>query len=459
VARVTDLDDRFQPPYERVRPMARSEVVAREQQDTERQAERWFATHRDRYRTPQRWALDYVMFAKQKPDQVPVPEDSIRAYYERNPLEFTVPARAHVRHILIAFRAGDPPGARAAARAKAADALKRIKAGEDFGTLAKEVSDDRASAAQGGDLGEITRGQVVKEFGDAAFNLKPGEVSPVVESQFGFHVIRLEGLTPSRLRSFEECRAEIHGVLGEAVADSMVQAEANAFAAAASAPGARFEALAASHGGVKSSGPVGVREPIAGLGALPDMEKNIGTLAEGGVTRPIVVEGGFIVARVAQALPPRPASFGEVKEQVIEDMRQEERRAAADSIAAVLRHDLRAGKDLETLAIPLGGLRLSRSFPRRGPIPDLARDSILSADSTLYDEIFAAKPGTVLKPRRGTLGTLFAVVDSVTILNKSQYAEHRAELKEELFEQRTAAWTARLRARATIQLYWKELKL
>jgi parvulin-like peptidyl-prolyl isomerase len=458
VALVTDLDDRFQPPFERVRPMARAEVENRLKQDVERRAERWFETRGDRYRTPRRWVLDYVLFAKQKPDQVPVSEDSIRAYYERNPLEFTVPARAHVRHILVAFRPGDPSGARSAARAKAAEALKRAKAGEDFGALAREYSDDRASAAQGGDLGEITRGQVVKEFGDAAFSLKPGELSPVVESQFGFHVIRLEGMKPSRVRSLEECRAEIHGVLGEAIADSLVESAARSFTAAASAPGARFEALAASHGGVKSSGPVGVREPVPGLGVLPDMEKNVGTLPEGGVTQPIVVEGGFIVARVAKALAPRPATFGEVKEQVVEDMRQEDRRAAADSVATALRQDLRAGKDLETLAIPLGGLRLSRSFPRRGPVPDLARDSLLSADSTLYDEIFAAKPGAVVKPRRGTLGTLFAVVDSVSTLNPSQYAEHRAELKEELFEQRTAAWTERLRARATIQIYSKELQ-
>src|SRR5205823_9028231 len=106
-------------------------------------------------------------------------------------------------------------------------------------------------------------------------------------------------------------------------------------------------------------------------------EKNIGSLPEGAVAGPFVVEGGFAVVRVAQALEPRLATFGEVKEQAVEDMRQEKRRAAADSVAAALQRDLRAGKDLDSLAIPLGGLRTSRSFPRRGPIPDLARDSVL----------------------------------------------------------------------------------
>ncbi|HZE20304.1 MAG TPA: peptidyl-prolyl cis-trans isomerase [Candidatus Angelobacter sp.] len=457
VARVTDRNDRYQPPFEAVRLTARSEVGLKQRRDQEAEAERWFATQHDRYRTPRRWALDYVLFAKMKPEQAPVPEDSIRAYYEANPLEFTEPARAHARHILVSLPPGDAP-ARAAARAKAQEALRRAKAGEDFGSLAKELSDDRGSAAQGGDLGEITRGQVVKEFGDAVFALKPGELSGIVETQFGFHVIRLESLKPQRLRPLDDCRAEIRGVLGAAIADSLNQSAAAAFADAA-AQGHAFEDLAKAHGGVKHVNPVGVREPVEGLGVLPDMEKSIGSLAEGQVSRPIPVEAGLLVARVTRALAPRAATFGEVKEQALEDWRTERQRGIADSTAAALARELRAGKDLESLTLPLGGLRRSRSFPRRGPVPDLARDSVLARDSTFYDEIFAGKPGAVLKPRRGAMGMIFAVVDSVTALNKSQYQEHRAELREEIFEQRSAAWTEKLRARARIEILSRDLKL
>jgi ribosomal protein L29 len=91
-------------------------------------------------------------------------------------------------------------------------------------------------------------------------------------------------------------------------------------------------------------------------------------------------------------------------------------------------------------------------------VPDLARDSLLSRDSTLYDEIFRARPGAPLKPRAGSMGTLFAVVDSLTTLSPKEYAEHREELREELFEQRTAAWTDRLRSRAKVEIRSKELK-
>jgi ribosomal protein L29 len=148
-----------------------------------------------------------------------------------------------------------------------------------------------------------------------------------------------------------------------------------------------------------------------------------------------------------------------VKEEAIREMQAERRRALADSIDTALRKDLEAGKDLETLALPFGGLRISRLFTRRGPIPDLVRDTLLVRDSTLYNEIFSSRPGKVLRPRRGSIGALYAVVDSVATLSPKQFAEHRDALKEELFEQRSAAWTDRLRSRAKIQIFKKEFRL
>jgi len=459
VARVIEVNERFKPPYEAIRAIARSEVEAKRRSEAEQDARSYFEAHHDRYRTPRRWAFDYVLFAKVRADSAPVPEDSIRAYYEGHPLEFTVPAQAHARHLLIGFRPGDGPVARSAARTKALGILKRVKAGEDFGALAKEYSDDRASASKGGDLGEITRGQVVKEFGDAAFALKPGEISTLVETQFGFHIIRVESVTPQRLRTLDDSRQEIRGVLGESVADSLAAKLAASFAEVAAKPGADFGDLAKSHGGASTVGPIGPLEPVPGLGSLPDMESRIGSLPEGGVSRPIPVERGFIVARLTRSVPSRPATFEEMKEEAIRGMQADRRRALADSIDAALRRELKAGKDLEALALPLGGLRPSRAFPRRGPIPDLARDSLLSRDSTLYDEIFSSRPGTVLRPHPGSIGTLYAVVDSVATLSPKQFAEHRDELKMELFEQRTAAWTERLRSRAKIEILNKDLKL
>lgn len=459
VVRVERVDESFQPPFEAARASARSDAELKRIGETEREAETYFASHPGPYRTPPRWSFQYVLFRKAKPESISVPEDSIRVYYEEHPLEFTVPAKARVRHILISYRPGEGAGARAAARKKALEVLRKVKNGGDFAALAREYSDDRGSGAQGGDLGEITRGQVVKEFGDAAFALKPGEISGLVESQFGFHVIRTESLTPQRLRTLEESRGEIRGVLGESLGDSLARGDAFRFWSEASKPGARFEELAKRYGGASTVPPVGIREPAGTLGVIPTLESDIGSLHEGGVSRPIAVGGGYAVAQLTKSHPPRQATFAEVKDQVIRDSQGARRKAAADSIDTRLRAALRSGADLESLLVPLGGLRVSRLFPRHGPIPDLTRDSLLVRDSALYAEIFSSKPGSVLRPRRGSLGTLYAVVDSLVMASPKEFAEHRAELKQELVDERSAAWTERLRSRAKIQFFRRDLKL
>lgn len=459
VVRVSAVDDQFLPPFEAVRLSARSEVAQERQRATERDAERYFSTRRERYLTPQRWVFDYVLFRKIAPDSAPVPEDSIKAYYDSHAAEFTVPARARTRHILITFRSGEGAGAREAARKKALDILKRVRAGEEFEALAKQFSEDRGSAPQGGDLGEITRGEVVKEFGDAAFALSPGQVSNLVESQFGFHIIKLDAMTPQVRRTFDDSRSEIRGVLGPSLADSLARKEAAGFAAEASKGGVPFEGLAKTFGGMTSSPPVGARETVPGLDAIPSLAADIGSLPEGGTSRPIALGSGYIVARLKRSVPPQQAEFSEVREEVIRDVQGERKRAVLDSLDTRLQAALRAGADCESLFVPLGGLRVSRFFGRRGPIPDVARDSLLARDSTLYDEVFASRPGATLRPRPGALGTLYAVVDSLATASDAQYGESRSEIRRDIIERRSAAWTDRLRSRAKIQLFREYLKL
>lgn len=126
---------------------------------------------------------------------VTVTEADAQKYYDENPDDFKVPEQVRASHILISTRPSDPNAdpnqMKAQAKAKAEALLKQVKEGADFATLAKENSADTVSAVRGGDIGPFGRGQMVPSFEEAAFALKVGEISDLVETQFGYHIIKV----------------------------------------------------------------------------------------------------------------------------------------------------------------------------------------------------------------------------------------------------------------------------
>ena len=134
--------------------------------------------------------------------------EQARQFYDQNPDKFKKPEAVHASHILIGTDAGATPEAKAAAKQKAEDLLAKIKGGADFAELAKAES-TCPSAQKGGDLGSFGRGQMVKPFEEVAFSLQDGEVSGVVETQFGYHIIKAQGKTPSEIVPFEQVEARI----------------------------------------------------------------------------------------------------------------------------------------------------------------------------------------------------------------------------------------------------------
>lgn len=120
-----------------------------------------------------------------------VSEKEVHKFYTENPASFTIPKQHHLRHILIKAGKDASEADQAKAKKKAEEVLAKAKAGEDFAELAKKYSEG-PTATKGGDLGFVVKGQMVKPFEEAGFALKPGEVSDVVKTQFGYHVIRLD---------------------------------------------------------------------------------------------------------------------------------------------------------------------------------------------------------------------------------------------------------------------------
>jgi parvulin-like peptidyl-prolyl isomerase len=146
----------------------------------------------------------------------------IQALYDRSGPRLDTGERLVLRHILIRLPEGASPEQRKEARARAESIAARAQKGEDFATLARKESQDESTAASGGLLPEIIRGQMPKTIEEAAFSLKPGAVSGVVESPAGFHVLRLEERRPSRRLSLEEARLGLIRLLVEQKRDERV---------------------------------------------------------------------------------------------------------------------------------------------------------------------------------------------------------------------------------------------
>jgi peptidyl-prolyl cis-trans isomerase C len=145
--------------------------------------------------------------------KIAVKPEQLADYYAKNPDQFKQPERVHASHILIGVPRGADAAAKAQARAKADQVLQDVKAGKDFATLAKENSQDPGSAPNGGDLGFFQPGQMVGPFNDAAFSLAPGAVSDIVETEFGFHIIKVAEKEPSRTVPLDEVKPQLEQFL------------------------------------------------------------------------------------------------------------------------------------------------------------------------------------------------------------------------------------------------------
>jgi peptidyl-prolyl cis-trans isomerase C len=145
-------------------------------------------------------------------DTLKVSDADLQSYYDANSAQFQQGEAVHARHILVSCPPDTTPEVKAAAKSKAAALARRVRGGEDFAAVASAES-DCPSKAQGGDLGFFTRDRMVKPFADAAFALNVGQVSDVVETQFGYHVIKLEERRAGGMMPLDQIREQLRGFL------------------------------------------------------------------------------------------------------------------------------------------------------------------------------------------------------------------------------------------------------
>ncbi|NOY52053.1 MAG: hypothetical protein GXP58_00335 [Deltaproteobacteria bacterium] len=176
-------------------------------------AQAYYEKHQEDFRTKEEINVLYAYLTPQDFfREVTLPEGAAKRYYKENKEDYVQPEKIRVRHILIRVPRNADGEALQKAREKIEGILKQVKAGQDFTELARKYSQD-SSASRGGDLGYFAKGQMVKAFEKAAFALQPGETSGIVQSKFGFHIIKMEDHKAAIAKSFEEVRPRIEAKL------------------------------------------------------------------------------------------------------------------------------------------------------------------------------------------------------------------------------------------------------
>jgi peptidyl-prolyl cis-trans isomerase D len=254
----------------------------------------------------------------------------LRSLYESRSSLYNMPEQVRARHILLSLPADASPEQAEAVRQRALDIIARIRAGEDFATLAKELSDDPGSAANGGDLGFFARGQMAKEFEDKAFALEPGKISEPVRTDYGYHIIEVEEHRPAQKRSFEEVREALATeLMGLEVARTEKQAIADRIAEAIRG-GASLEDAARAEGLTLQRSDRLQRRPdgyIPGIGTSPAVMAAAFNTAPGTSSdRVFEVDRSMVLIEVLERIAPEAAAVQAAVEQersVLTNQKQE----------------------------------------------------------------------------------------------------------------------------------------
>lgn len=393
---------------------------------TDAQIKQWYDSHGKDFRQAESVSLEFVeLNGANLPAPAAADEAALRKRYEEEKAKFVAPEQRQAAHILLTGEGAEAEAAKLAAEAKG---------GADFAALAKANSQDPGSKDQGGDLGWVERGAMVKPFEDALFAAKAGEIVGPVKTDFGYHVIKVAAVRGGEGKSFEEVRdtlaAEQLKADGERGFNELASRLVDAINKSPSdlAAAAKEVGLPLQTTGVISRATASgvVADPAVLRDAFSDVRVQDGTASD-----PIAVGGSSnhsVVIRVAAHTPEQAMPLDKAREQVIAAIRADRQRQVSDKAAEALLAKLKGGASLQSLAAseklqvsPMPGL------PRSQPVPT----------PEINRAIFSAPVPTEGKPSYGKIDVnghaLVFVVDKVTPGDvKEVTAEQQKQLKDQL---------------------------
>jgi peptidyl-prolyl cis-trans isomerase D len=420
-------------------------------QPTEDEIKARFEAKKDAYRIPEKRVVSYVLLdrATLQP-QVAVTDRDIELYYQDHREDFRQEEEACASHILVKVKAGEAAEGHPDAEAKAIaqGLLDEVKAGADFAALARKASEDQGSAANGGDLGCFAPGRMVPEFDDAVFAMQPGQVSDLVKTSFGYHVIRLASRRESTVQPLAQVKERVRAIVTDRkvreLGEQKAQALADALGKVVDQPsvlnrvasrfrrGQSLEEAAKAQGlAVQKSAPF-ARGEIPPVLASPTLVARVFEMKAGQTEKeglPLPQGAAFI--SLAEIQPGRAPELQDVRDKVRADLVDEKALDAARAAAAAVKAKAET-VGLEKAAAASGLVRKETpALTGRGqPLADLG------TGGALEDAAFSLTEKAVSDPVRTSAGWAVLRVLEKKPFDPEEFAKQKAQIAASLRQQK-----------------------
>lgn len=388
-----------------------------------------FEKDKERYRIGEKRRIKYTLLnVDQVRETITVPESEIEAFYKSNISQYQSPAQIRASHIL--FNIGDKD--EKAVQAQAEEVLKMAKApNADFAALAQKYSEDESNNMNGGDLDYFGRGRMVAEFEAAAFAMKPGEISDLVKTAFGFHIIKVVDNKPESTRPLAEVRTEIEDQLKWQRAQAEAEKIAKSLEATMKTQAdldriAKERSMTVTETGLVASG-----EALEGIGSQPELSGRLFGMKEGEVTPAMRVAAGWVFATVTARQDAYVPKLDEVRDRVADDVKQDKATEMAKQRAATIANELKTAKDFAAAAKRNGlEVKSTEVITRGSAIPDVGISDAIDTAA------FALPQGGVSDAITTPAGTAIVRVAERVDVTDTEIEGGKDQLRDELVNAR-----------------------
>ena len=404
----------------------------------------YFDSHKTDYRVGEQRKVKYLLLDREQARQrVAVPPNDIQRYYNDNIQQYQTPERVRASHILLNTGGKDE----AAVRKQAEELLAKAKGGADFAALAKQYSEDPGSKEKGGDLDYFPRGQMVPEFEASAFSLMPGQISDLVKTQYGFHIIKAVDKQAGATQPLDQVRPRIQEILASQIADRQITDRSQQLVSRVKNP-ADLDKVAAELGlKVEETGFFQRAEPVPGLGAAPQVADAAFTMQDNPVSEPLASSRGPVFITVSGKKEPYTPNLDEVKDRAREDLIRSRANELSRQRASAIAAQLKSAPDFAAAAKAQGfEAKESQLVARDSALPDVG----VSAE---VDKVaFALPKGGVSDPIQTPNATVIVRVVDRDDITPDEFRLARERFRAELVNERRARFFASYMTKAKERL-------